>query len=80
MNNKDIEKLLKEERIFKWQVAKKLGIHETTFVRWFRDELTTEQIQQIKTAIRKIKADNQGDNDYAEKKAYPVSAVGNQKQ
>lgn len=80
MNNKDIEKLLKEERIFKWQIAKKLGIHETTFVRWFRDELTAEQIQQIQIAIEKIKADNQGDNDYAEKKAYPVSAMGNQKQ
>lgn len=80
MNNKDIEKPLKKERIFKWQIAKQLGIHKTTFVRWFRDELTAVQIQQIQIAIEKIKADNQGDNDYGEKKAYPVSAVGNQKQ
>ena len=45
MNNQKIEQLLKREKIFKWQVARKIGIHETSFIRWFRDELSQEQIQ-----------------------------------
>ena len=57
MNNKEIEQLLKQEAIYKWQVAKKIGIHETTFIRWFRDELKKEQIQQILSAVEEIKLD-----------------------
>lgn len=57
MNNKDIEQLLKQEAIYKWMVAKKIGIHETTFIRWFRDELTKEQIQQVLSAVEEIKLD-----------------------
>lgn len=57
MKNRDIEILLKKEKIYKWEIAKKLGIHETTFIRWFRDELTAEQLQQIYNAISLIKAE-----------------------
>ena len=57
MSNKEIERLLKQEKIYKWQIAKKLGIHETTFVRWFRDELTNEQKQQVMSAIEEIRLD-----------------------
>lgn len=55
MSNREIEYLLKQEGIYKWQIAKKIGIHETTFVRWFRKELTQEQIQQVLSAIEEIK-------------------------
>lgn len=57
MSNHEIEHLLKQESIYKWQVAKKIGIHETTFVRWFREELTQEQVQQVLSAIEEIKLD-----------------------
>ena len=57
MSNRDIEALLKSEEIYKWQVAKKIGIHETTFVRWFRDELSEERTRQVLTAIEEIKLD-----------------------
>lgn len=57
MSNKEIEYLLKQEKIYKWQVAKRLSIHETTFVRWFRDELTQEQVNQVLFAIEEIKLD-----------------------
>ncbi len=64
MNNKEIEELLKEEKIFKWQIAKKLGIHETTFVRWFRDEISEEQLKKIHNAISLIKADKSEDTNH----------------
>lgn len=57
MRNTEIEKLLREEKIYKYQVAKKLGIHETSFIRWFREELTEEQLQQVLSAIEEIKLD-----------------------
>ena len=57
MSNKEIEYLLKQEKIYKWQVAKRLGIHETTFVRWFRNELTKEQVNQVILAVEEIKLD-----------------------
>lgn len=55
MSNKEIEALLKQRKIYKWQVAKKIGIHETSFVRWFREELSQKQVQQIVLAIEDIK-------------------------
>ena len=55
MLNEKIELLIKEEKFYKWQIAKKIGIHETTFSRWFREELTKEQEQQIISAIEELK-------------------------
>ena len=57
MNNQKIEQLLKREKIFKWQVARKIGIHETSFIRWFREELSQEQIQRVLSAVEEIKLD-----------------------
>lgn len=57
MSNKEIEALLKQQKIYKWQVAKKLGMHETSFIRWFREELSQEQVQQVMSAIEEIKLD-----------------------
>ena len=57
MTNKEIEVLLKKENIYKWQIAKKIGIHETSFIRWFREELKQEQVQQVLSAIEEIKLD-----------------------
>lgn len=57
MSNKELEYLLKQENIYKWQIARKIGIHETSFIRWFREELTQEQIQQVLSAIEEIKLD-----------------------
>ena len=57
MNNKEIKDLLKEEHICMWQVAKKLNIHETTFIRWFRDELSEERKRVVLSAVEEIKLD-----------------------
>lgn len=57
MSNKELECLMKQENIYKWQVAKKIGIHETSFIRWFREELSEERKQQVMLAIEEIKLD-----------------------
>lgn len=57
MSNKDIERLLKQEQIYKWEVVEKLGLHETTFCRWWRKELSQEQVQRVLSAVEEIKLD-----------------------
>ncbi len=57
MSNKEIKELLHRENIYMWQVAKKLGVHETTFCKWFRDELSQEQVQRVLSAVEEIKLD-----------------------
>lgn len=57
MNNIEIIRILKKEDIYRWQVAKKIGIHEITLCRWFREDLTQEQAQQILLAVEEIKLD-----------------------
>lgn len=55
MANEQINKLLKIEGIRKWQIAKKLGIHEGTFSKWFREQMTKEQEMQVISAVEDIK-------------------------
>ena len=57
MNHSDIVALLRKEGIYRWEIAKKLQIHEGTFSRWFRSELSREQVRQIIGAIEEIKLD-----------------------
>lgn len=54
MKNQEIKKLLQEEHIYMWEVAKKLSIHEATFSKWFREELTDNKQQQILSAVKAI--------------------------
>ena len=55
MNNDQIKKLLKDEHIYMWQIAKMLKIHETTFFRWFHEPLSKDKQMQILSAIESIK-------------------------
>jgi len=57
MNNEQIKDLMKENGIFMWQVAKKLNVYETSFCKWFREELSEERKQQVLSAIEEIKLD-----------------------
>ena len=57
MSNKEIKALMKENRIFMWQVAKKLNVYETSFCKWFREELSEVRKQQVLSAIEEIKLD-----------------------
>ena len=57
MSNKEIESLLKREKIYKWEVAERLGLHETSFCRWWRRELSEEQARQVLSAVEEIRLD-----------------------
>lgn len=55
MNNEQIKRLLKDEHIYMWQIAKVLRIHETTFGKWFREPLSKDRQMQILSAVESIK-------------------------
>ena len=57
--NEGINSEIKRSRINKYEIAEKLGLHEFSFSRWFRKPLTEEQIEQIREAIKKIKAEDE---------------------
>ena len=54
MGSQQIKEKKKKNNVYMWQVARKLGIHETTFCKWFRDELSQKQEQQILSAMGQI--------------------------
>ena len=55
MHNQKAELAIKEAGLYKWQVARKIGISESSFSKWFRDPLTPKQVNEIMTAIQEIK-------------------------
>lgn len=55
MVNERINQLLRKEKINKWQVAKKIGIHESTFSKWFREQMSKEHEMQVLSAVEEIK-------------------------
>ena len=57
MDNKQIRVVMRDNNIYMWQVAKKLNVNETSFCKWFREELSEERKQQVMSAIEEIKLD-----------------------
>lgn len=57
MSNEQIKTLMRENKIYMWQVAKVLEVHETVFCKWFREPLSQEQVQRILSAVEEIKLD-----------------------
>lgn len=55
MTNKEIRELMKKEKIYLWQVAEVLVIHETTLIKRFRTEMSDEHKNQFLKAIQVIK-------------------------
>lgn len=55
MTNKEIRELMKKEKIYLWQVAEILVIHETTLIKRFRTEMSEDHKNQVLTAIQVIK-------------------------
>lgn len=53
--NKDIRDYLERYYIKNWQLAKELGVHETTLCRWLRYELSNDKKDKILKAIERIK-------------------------
>jgi len=49
--NSEIRETLKKNSIPFWMVAEKIGVHESTVVRWFRTELQPVQRGAVLAAI-----------------------------
>lgn len=54
MTANEIKQILKEKRIYQWEVAKALGITEFTLTRWLREDLSAEKAEQIMLAVDKV--------------------------
>ena len=57
MNNERLKEVMRENKIYMWQVAKKLKVYETSFSKWFRDELSEDRKLLVLSAIEEIKLD-----------------------
>jgi len=57
MNNERLKEVMRENKIYMWEVAKKLKVYETSFSKWFRDELSEERKLLVMSAIEEIKLD-----------------------
>lgn len=55
MCNKELREIMRKNNIYMWQVAKKLNVYETSFCKWFRDELSEDKRLQVLSAIEEIK-------------------------
>ena len=53
--NQEIRDQIKAAGLKQWEVARKLGVAELTFIRWLRDELSEEQRTVIFKAIEDLK-------------------------
>lgn len=60
-NNKEIRRLIKRSKIYHYEIANKLGISETTFVRRLRNELSEYDRQKVLEAIDSIRKEEEHD-------------------
>ena len=55
MKNKEIRQVITDAGVYYWQVADKLGMHDSTFSRKLRHELSKEEKERVLTAIEELK-------------------------
>lgn len=54
--NRDVRDFLKAKRVFMWEVAERIGVHETTVIRWMRTELPEDKKRKIMEAAAAVAA------------------------
>lgn len=54
-HNLEIRNAIKDSCFFTWQIADSLGVHENTFYRWMRTEMTDQKKAQVMSTIKKLK-------------------------
>ena len=54
--NRDVRQVMKDKRVFQWEVAERLGVHETTVIRWMRTELPEDKKKAILDAVAAVVA------------------------
>ncbi len=58
MKNADIREMIKILRLHHYEVADCIGISETTFCVWLRNELTDERRKKVMKAIEELRCSN----------------------
>lgn len=58
MNNNDIRQMIKILRLRHYEIANRIGISETTFCVWLRNELTDERRDKVMKAIEELRCNN----------------------
>ncbi len=56
MNNIDIRQMIKAHRLHHYEIAERIGISESTFCVWLRNELTGERRKKVMQAIEELTA------------------------
>lgn len=59
VNNADIRNEMKAAGLYYWQIAAKLGIAESTFIRWLRFELSDELKADVRAAIKELEEERE---------------------
>lgn len=54
MSGSEVRSMLKKNGIKQWQVADKIGVSESTFIRWLRHALPEDKEQMILEAIEEL--------------------------
>lgn len=52
--NEDIRQVIRDKRIYHWELASALGVSEATLCRWLRVELTADLKAKVFAAIDRI--------------------------
>lgn len=56
--NEDVRRFIRAHDVKTYEVARHLGVHENTLLRWLRDELPEDRKEMIKTAVAEIAEEN----------------------
>ncbi|TRM10680.1 hypothetical protein FH966_02515 [Lentibacillus cibarius] len=60
--NQDIRRALKNQAVHTWELAERLGVHETTLYRYLRKDLPRQQKQEYLQMINEIANSKSEDN------------------
>ncbi len=61
--NIDIRKAAKENSVFLWEIAEKLGVSEPTLNRYLRKKVTDSQKGKFRAEIEQIKLEHEAEQD-----------------
>ena len=56
MTKKELQSIMKELGIHQWELAREVGVVESTFVVWLRANLEGERLERVQAALQRIKA------------------------
>ena len=61
MTNLELRQEIEKSRFKKYEIARQLGITESSFSRLLRDELILDQVTRIRNAISELRAERDGE-------------------